>query len=118
MRAGRARLLLLVSGNVALPTLTTAQRAEAAARATEARRVRATLKADLKARRLNVSDVIALSDTDEAIAKMKVIILLEALPGVGKTKAAAIMEQNAIATSRRVRGLGPHQRSALIERFG
>ena len=35
-----------------------------------------------------------------------------------KAKAAAIMERNAIAASRRVRGLGPHQQAALTREFG
>ncbi|NQU36641.1 MAG: 30S ribosomal protein S13 [Actinobacteria bacterium] len=103
---------------MALPELTPAQRADAGARATEARRVRAALRADLKSGRLRVSDVIIRAHSDEAIAKLKVVALLEALPGVGKTKAAAIMEKNAIALSRRVRGLGPHQREALTRQFG
>jgi len=33
-------------------------------------------------------------------------------------KARAIMEEIGIAETRRVRGLGPHQSTALIERFG
>jgi len=110
--------VVLVSGNMALPPSTPAQRADAAARATAARRIRAALRADLKSGRLRVSDVITRSRSDEAVAKLKVVALLEALPGVGKTKAAAIMEKNAIALSRRVRGLGPHQRDALTREFG
>ena len=39
----------------------------------------------------------------------------EALPGIGKVRAAAIMEQLGIAASRRVRGLGIHQRQALVD---
>jgi ribosomal protein S13 len=43
--------------------------------------------------------------------------MLEALPGVGKVKARATMEEIGIAETRRVRGLGPHQAQALIDRF-
>jgi len=110
--------LVLTSANVAPPPLTPAQRADAAVRATAARRTRAALRADLKAGRLRVSDVIIRAESDEAVAKLKVVTLLEALPGVGKTKAAAIMDKNTIALSRRVRGLGPHQRDALTRQFG
>ena len=46
---------------------------------------------------------------------MRVAELLEALPGIGKVRAAAIMEQLGIAASRRVRGLGIHQRRALVD---
>ena len=52
------------------------------------------------------------------MGKLKVVSLLESLPGVGKVKARAIMEEIGIAETRRVRGLGPHQSQALIERFG
>jgi ribosomal protein S13 len=52
---------------------------------------------------------------DEAMARMKVSELLEALPGVGKVRAAAIMKQLGIAASRRLRGLGVHQRRALVD---
>jgi ribosomal protein S13 len=39
------------------------------------------------------------------------------MPGVGKVRAARIMERLGIAESRRVRGLGPVQRQALAEEF-
>lgn len=103
---------------MALPTLTSQQRADAAARATAARRVRADVRAKLKSGELRISDVIELSTTNEAVAKLKVAALLEALPGVGRAKAASIMERHAIAASRRVRGLGQHQRQSLTAEFG
>jgi len=49
---------------------------------------------------------------------MKVSSLLEAMPGVGKVRARQIMERLGIAESRRVRGLGANQRSALENEFG
>jgi len=52
------------------------------------------------------------------IGKLKVVALLESLPGVGKVKARAIMSEVGISETRRVRGLGPHQIKALVERFG
>ena len=52
------------------------------------------------------------------IGKLKVVALLESLPGVGKVKARAIMAEIGISETRRVRGLGPHQVKALVERFG
>jgi ribosomal protein S13 len=48
---------------------------------------------------------------------MKVSALLEALPGVGKVRARQIMEEIGISESRRVRGLGTNQVTALIDRF-
>lgn len=101
-----------------LPELTPEQRAAALEKAAEARRIRAEVKNRLKNSNEKLSEVIKQGETDEAIGKLKVVSLLEALPGVGKVKARAIMEDIGIAESRRVRGLGPHQAAALIERFG
>lgn len=101
-----------------LPQLTPEQRAAALEKAAEARRVRADIKGKLKHGETSLSAVIAKGDTDEAIGKLKVVSLLESLPGVGKVKARGIMTEVGIAESRRVRGLGPHQTTALVERFG
>ncbi len=67
---------------------------------------------------MTMSEVIAAAAHDEAIAKLKVASLLEAVPGIGKTKAATIMERLDIAASRRIRGLGHHQIAALTQEFG
>lgn len=101
-----------------LPELTPEQRAAALEKAAEARRVRAEVKNRLKNSNEKLSEVIHQGESDEAIGKLKVVSLLESLPGVGKVKARAIMADVGIAESRRVRGLGPHQAAALIERFG
>ena len=61
---------------------------------------------------------MCIRDRDDVIGKLKVVALLESLPGVGKVKARAIMAEIGISESRRVRGLGPHQAAALIQRFG
>lgn len=103
---------------MAVPTLSPEQRAQAAERATAARQRRAKLRAELKQGTMTVSEVLARARDDEAIAKLKVVSLLEALPGVGKTKAAVILERHRIAPSRRVRGLGPHQRASLLAELG
>ncbi|GAA1736321.1 integration host factor [Isoptericola hypogeus] len=103
---------------MALPPLTPEQRAAALEKAAEARRVRAEIKNRLKYSQGSLKDVITKGQTDDVVGKLKVVSLLESLPGVGKVKARAIMEEIGIAETRRVRGLGPHQRDALIERFG
>lgn len=101
-----------------LPKLTAEQRAEALAKATVARRRRAEVKSDLKARKVCLSEVLKMAEKDEALAKMKVLSLLESLPRVGATTAQVIMEEVGIAASRRLRGLGPVQRDLLVKRFG
>ena len=104
--------------SVALPQLTDEQRKEALAKAAEARKQRAELKASLKRGDTNLKDVLDKADSDEIIGKTKVSALLEAMPKVGKVKAREIMEELEIAQTRRLRGLGDRQRRALLERFG
>lgn len=102
---------------MALPPLTPEQRADALAKAAAARRARAELKVRLKSSGANLRDVLDSGETDEAIGKMKVLAVLEAMPGVGKIKAARMMERLEISPSRRVRGLGVKQREALEREF-
>ena len=103
---------------MALPELTPEQRQEALAKAAEARKQRAELKASLKRGDTNLKEVLAKAESDEIIGKTKVSALLEALPKVGKVKAREIMDELEIAQTRRLRGLGDRQRRALLERFG
>ncbi|MDO5501769.1 MAG: integration host factor, actinobacterial type [Actinomycetia bacterium] len=102
---------------MALPPLTPEERSAALQRATEARRERAAVKSRLKASGESIADVIASGKDNDAIGKMRVSALLESMPGVGRIKAQQIMAEVGIAQSRRVRGLGAKQTSALVERF-
>lgn len=103
---------------MALPQLTDEQRSAALAKAAAARKVRAELKERLKRGGTTLKQVLIDAQKDEALAKLKVSALLEALPGVGKVRAAALMDQFDIAASRRIRGLGERQRKALLDEFG
>lgn len=103
---------------MALPPLTSEQRAQALAKAAAARQRRAEIKARLKHSGESLGAVLALGEEDEVVGKMRVTALLESLPGVGKIRAAQIMERLGIASSRRVRGLGTKQRAALVAEFG
>lgn len=103
---------------MALPPLTPEQRSAALVKAAAARRARAELKVQLKSSGLSLTDVLASGVSDEAIGKMKVVAVLEALPGVGKVRAQRLMERLEISPSRRVRGLGAKQREALQREFG
>lgn len=58
-----------------------------------------------------------MSDSDPAVAKLRVSDLLAALPRIGPVRAEAIMGTLAIAPTRRVRGLGERQRRALLAYF-
>ena len=102
---------------MALPPLTPEQRAAALEKAAEARRVRAELKDKLKHSGVTLREILDMGETDEVIGKLRVVALLEAMPGVGKVRAARIMDKLDISPSRRVRGLGAKQRSALEREF-
>src|SRR5487761_2166095 len=99
------------------PSLTPEQRAAALTKAAHSRRARADVKAKVKSGEMGISDVLILAKTEESIAKMRVSELLESLPGVGKIRAAALMERLAISAPRRIQGLGIHQRAELISEF-
>ena len=102
---------------MALPELSSAQRAAASDAALVARRRRAEVKTELAAGRLTVADMLKLAGEDDAVAKLRVVDMLSALPRIGPVRAAAIMGQVGIAPSRRMRGLGERQRQALTEHF-
>ena len=100
------------------PQLTAEQRQAALEKAAVARRARAEVKDRLKMGSLSLPDLFALAETDETISKIKVLALLESLPGVGKVKARRVMDEVGIAETRRVQGLGAQQRARLLEEFG
>jgi transposase len=102
---------------VALPPLTPEERAAALEKAAAARRARAEVKNRLKSGGGSLEEILAEAKTNEAIGKMKVSALLSSLPGIGPVRAQQIMEEVGIASTRRVRGLGPHQIQALVRRF-
>ncbi len=66
---------------------------------------------------VHLAQLLDRADGDDIIAKMKVLAVLESLPGVGKVKARRTMEEIGISDTRRVRGLGAQQRQALLEAF-
>lgn len=67
---------------------------------------------------LSLQELFGLAEKDETISKIKVLALLESLPGVGKVKARRVMDEVGIAETRRVQGLGAQQRARLLEEFG
>lgn len=99
------------------PQLTPEQRQAALAKAAEARTARAEVKNKLKIGSLSLAEALAAADSDDVVGKLKVQALLESLPGLGKVKAKRLMEEIGIADTRRVRGLGPQQRQALLDQL-
>jgi hypothetical protein len=99
------------------PALSPEERHAALAKAAEARRQRAEVKERLKAGGLTLGELFARGRDDEVLAKLKVVSILESLPGVGKVKARRLMQELDISESRRLRGLGDNQRRRLLDRF-
>jgi len=95
------------------PQLTPEQRANALAKAKVSRQLRAGLKLRVKNQELSIAQVIQISRNDEAIAKMRVLELVESIPGMGKVRAKALLERLEISLTRRLQGLGRHQVQAL-----
>ena len=99
------------------PQLTPDQRQAALQKAAAARRLRAELKEKLKMGSTSLKELFDLADKDEIVGKMKVLAVLESLPGLGKVKARRTLEECEISETRRIQGLGVNQRSKLLERL-
>ncbi|CAB4930395.1 unannotated protein [freshwater metagenome] len=99
------------------PVLTAEQRAAALLKAADSRKRRAEIKAKVKSGELSVDAVLEIAANEDCINKMRVRELLEALSGVGKVRAAALMERLNISPTRRIAGLGRHQIKELRNEF-
>lgn len=96
------------------PALTAEQRQAALDKAAKVRRDRAEVKERLKMGTLSLADLLTQAETDDTVGKMKVLSVLESLPGLGKVKARRLMETVGISETRRLQGLGANQREALL----
>jgi len=90
---------------------------ERLARASQSVLARPEVKEQLKSGELTLAELFRQGDADEMLGKLKVVSMLESLPGVGKVRARRLMEELEISESRRLRGLGDNQRRRLLERF-
>jgi hypothetical protein len=100
------------------PTLSQDQRQAALEKAAAVRKQRAELKDRLKMGSVSLKELLDQGQSDEVIGKMKVINVLESLPGLGKVKARRAMDEVGISETRRVQGLGEQQRRKLLEKLG
>ena len=100
-----------------LTPLTEDARASAREKAVLARAHRQEIKRALSDRELSVRQVLDMVDSDPALAKMPVGQMLRALPGIGAVRAERIIEELHIAPTRRLGGLGVHQRRKMVEYF-
>lgn len=100
---------------MALPALTPEQQSQALAKAAANRKERTTLLTQMKNGTLSLAEL--LQQEDQVVGRIYVRRLLEALPGIGHVKAEQLLSELGISPSRRVQGLGPRQRAALLQRF-
>ena len=98
---------------MALPELTDEQRKQALEKAAAARHARAELREDIKSGKVSVQEV--LDSADPLAQRLQVSALIASRPGYGKAKAAKIMDELGISSTRRVKGLGARQREQLLE---
>jgi ribosomal protein S13 len=66
---------------------------------------------------ITLAELLQQADNDDMVAGIKVLAVLESLPGVGKVKARRTMDEVGIADTRRLRGLGDQQRRSLLAAF-
>ena len=100
-----------------VPELTTEQRRAALEKAAQVRRERAEVKNRIKNSGASLTEVLHDGQTNQIIGKMRVLDLLQAVPGLGKVRTRNLMERLGISESRRVRGLGTNQIAALEREF-
>ena len=99
------------------PQLSDEQRAAALEKAAAARKARAELKERLKMGSITLPELFEQAPNDDTVGKMKVLAVLESLPGLGKVKARRLLEECEISETRRVQGLGVNQRRALLDKL-
>ncbi len=99
------------------PSLSPDERQAALEKAAAARRQRAEVKEKLKMGSLDLKELLDQAERDDVVAKMKVLSVLESLPGLGKVKARRLLDEVGISETRRLQGLGDKQRKALFDRL-
>lgn len=97
------------------PSLSPDQRQAALEKAAAARRQRAELKEKLKMGSMTLKELLEQGEKDDIVGKMKILSVLESLPGLGKVRARRLMDKVGISETRRVQGLGDNQRRKLFE---
>jgi guanylate kinase len=97
------------------PKISNRFRRKAGEKAVAARRERATIKALVASGELFFFDLF--NDERKSIARMKLIDLLQSVPGIGKVRAELILDRTKISPSRRIGGVGHRQLELLREEF-
>lgn len=94
------------------PALTEENRRAALEKADQNKKRRAAVRAELEAGTLTLKDVLAMDDP--AIKRMRVSALLSSCLGIRGKRIERLMSDLKISPKRRLGGLGPHQKEALL----
>lgn len=82
----------------------------------EARKIRKAFMEDVRSGKVSLEDILLGDYSDNPVAQnIPVRTLLRSLHGVGPARANRIIDKMQIPEGRRVRGLGVHQRAALVD---
>lgn len=100
---------------MALPPLTTEQRAAALVKAAEARKVRAEFKRQVSSGEISPQQALEQALEHDTLRKTRVFDFLRALPSIGAIKAKQHMQALDIAETRRLRGIGSRQLEELVK---
>ena len=63
---------------------------------------------------LTLKELLDQAERDEIVGKMKIVSVLESLPGVGKVNAKRLLKGLDISDGRRLGGVGDKQRERLL----
>jgi guanylate kinase len=97
------------------PRLSRRSRRKAGLKAVIARQERARVKEQVALGEIYFFDLF--KDERKAIARMKLIDLLQSVPGIGQSRADVILERTGISPSRRIGGVGHRQIDLLRQEF-
>jgi guanylate kinase len=97
------------------PRLSRRSRRKAGLKAVIARQERARVKEQVALGEIYFFDLF--KDERKAISRMKLIDLLQSVPGIGQSRADVIMERTGISPSRRIGGVGHRQLDLLRQEF-
>lgn len=97
------------------PRLSRRSRRKAGQRAVAARQERAKVKEQIAKGEIFFFDLFV--DDRKSITRMKLVDLLQSVPGIGQSRAEIILERTGISPSRRIGGVGHRQLELLRQEF-
>ena len=97
------------------PSRSLEERRGALAKSADVRRQRGELLVRLRSESIALAELLDLAMDDDVVGRMKVVDVLEWLPGMDANEASRIRELAGISERKRLRGLSAHQRYVLLK---